>query len=70
MNNERCETCRCWRASAQGAIRGLCRRYPPMPAVLPPDSDGDDSHAYSHWAETAVVNWCGEWQPKPEEDRP
>jgi len=51
---QRCETCRFWAGRISGRIYtpGACRRYPPAATDL----------------QTSPSNWCGEWQPKPEEN--
>lgn len=50
-----CESCRFWlRATWANPNFGRCRRYPPTSDL---------------WVETGKNDWCGEHQPKDEEEK-
>ena len=56
-----CENC-------QFFDRGTCHRYPPqLDQVKYYEGDYDDSYWY--FPEVAPTDWCGEWQPKPKQDK-
>ena len=62
--DEYCGNCRFGGKEAKnsliaGDIR-LCRRYPPTVVVI-------DEEEESYFPEIHETDWCGEWQPKPDE---
>ena len=63
-----CSTCRHW-ANAPDESTGGCRRYPPVPHVVPTVAeDGPSFGAVSVWPETDGDDWCGEWRANPTGD--
>lgn len=58
-----CETCRYWRTVHREAEAGQCRRRPPALVKF----EGADPE--TSWPRTDVDDWCGDHEPKPQEDR-
>jgi hypothetical protein len=54
--NEKCETCKFWRKIN---AYGECRRHAPIAFNYQDDLQ-------THWPETSVGMWCGEYKPKDE----
>lgn len=61
---ERCENCRFWEhyRHRMGQFRGMCRRFPPTPIYTkrPP--------VPMLFPETQKDDWCGEFQPRKENE--
>lgn len=70
MSEPRCEACRFWgeikEVDAQHTVfllPGICRRFPPVLYVFSaPGREPWD------WPRTQADDWCGEFQPAPDED--
>jgi hypothetical protein len=54
-----CENCDFWDKTQD--ILGICRRDPPKP-----NPEGE----YCLWPITAPGDWCGEFEPRMDEDEP
>lgn len=62
---ERCETCRFWSMHAHNTKTGWCKRFPPVPVVVPAGSSlAVEWEPESYHPETTDIEWCGEWKAK------
>ena len=64
---ESCDNCRFWfRTGTPDHGHGWCRRHAPTALINP---DLSDHWPEACWPATAPKDWCGDYQPKPQEER-
>ncbi len=45
----------------------VCRRWPPLPQYITPESMTPGDTLQGYWPRVGFDDWCGEWQKRSEE---
>jgi hypothetical protein len=67
MSGQVCQNCVFWVQDPNQEKFGACRRSAPRPYVTDV-SGGNDPRRDAWWPVTYDTDWCGEWQPWPDEN--